>query len=112
MASKKKEVVAASTSKTTIHDFDCIIEPIITEKTMAQSQDGNKFAFKVNKDANKIEIRNAISRIYNVHVESVKVVNVMAKKASRGSRFHGTLPGYKKAIVTIKEGETINLFAE
>ncbi len=109
---KKKEVVAEVSSKTTINDFDCIIEPIITEKSMTQSQEHSIFAFKVKKDANKIEIRNAISRIFNVHVESVRVINVLAKKSSRGSRFKGTLPGYKKAIVTLKEGETINLFAE
>ena len=110
MAKKEEKVVVSS--KTTIHDFDCIIEPIITEKTMSQSSENNKFAFKVKKDANKIEIRNAISRIYNVHVEKVSVINVLAKKISRGSRYKGHLPGYKKAIVTLKEGETINLFAE
>ncbi len=109
---KKKEVVAEVSSKTTIHDFDVIIEPIITEKSMTQSQEKPIFAFKVKKDANKIEIKNALQRIYNVHIESVRVINVLAKKVSRGSRYKGTLPGYKKAIVTLKEGETINLFAE
>jgi len=111
---KKEKVVETKTvsAKTTIADLDCIIEPIITEKTMSQSQDGNKFAFKVKKDSNKIQIRNAISRIFNVKVEKVSIVNVDQKKASRGSRFKGTLPGYKKAVVTLAKGETINLFAD
>lgn len=113
MARKKKEVVSeVKTTKGTIADFDLIIEPIITEKTMTFAQEGNKYAFKVSKDANKIAIRNAISRIYGVHVEKVTTINVAAKKLSRGSRYHGTVPGYKKAIVTLKEGEAINLFSE
>ena len=115
MAKKKEvktEVVAKSSAKTTISDFDCIIEPIITEKTMTQSQESNKFAFKVNKDSNKVQIKNAIERIFNVKVESIRVINVMAKKISRGSRYKGTVSGYKKAIVTLKKDETINLFSE
>ncbi len=108
----KAEVLTNSSAKTTVSDFDCIIEPIITEKTMTQSQESNKFAFKVKKDSNKIQIRNAIERIYNVKVESIRVSNVIAKKVSRGSRYKGTLSGYKKAIVTLKKDQTINLFAE
>ncbi len=108
----KTEVESKTSAKTTVSDLDCIIEPIITEKTMTQSQESNKFAFKVKKDSNKIQIKNAIERIFNVKVESIRISNVMAKKVSRGSRYKGTVSGYKKAIVTLKEGETINLFAE
>lgn len=107
----KTEVESKTSAKTTVSDLDCIIEPIITEKSMTQSQE-NKFAFKVKKDSNKIQIKNAIERIFNVKVESIRISNVMAKKVSRGSRYKGTVSGYKKAIVTLKEGETINLFAD
>lgn len=109
---KKVNTEVKNTSKATIHDFDIIIEPIITEKTMAQSQMQNKFVFKVTKDANKTEIKNAVERVFNVHVKSVQTVNVMAKSLSRGSRYKGHVPSFKKAIVTLNEGETINLFQE
>ena len=100
------------TRKASIADFDVIIRPVITEKSVSASSEGNKFTFVVKKDANKIQIKNAIQNIFNVHVTSVNVINVPAKLLSRGTRYKGSLNAYKKAIVTIKEGETINLYAE
>lgn len=111
MARKKKEEVVATSKKANIHDFDVLIEPLITEKTMNEAQT-NKVVFKVNKDANKIEIRNAIERIYGVEVKSVRTVNVLSKSISRGSRYKGRVPGFKKAIITLKGDATINLFQE
>ena len=108
----KKEEVKVPTSKATIHDYDLIVEPIITEKSMSATQENNQFTFVVKKGSSKTEIRKAIERIYGVHVEGISTINVNPKNASRGSRYKGTLPGYKKAIVSLKEGETINLFAE
>lgn len=113
MAKNKEAVVeTAPVKKASISDFDVIIEPIITEKSMTASQEENKFTFIVKKGANKIQIKNAIQNIYNVHVTGINVINVPAKKVTRGTRYKGTLSAYKKAIVTIKEGETINLYAE
>lgn len=114
MARKKAvETPAVETKKTaTISDFDVIIEPLITEKSMTAAQEGNKYTFIVKKGANKTQIKNAIHTIYGVNVEQVNIVNVPAKVVTRGSRYKGTLGAFKKAIVTIKEGETINLFAE
>lgn len=115
-ASKAKKVSKVEetkpVSKATIHDFDCIIEPLITEKTMKATQDENKITFIVKKGANKTQIRNAIEKIYNVHVVGISTVNVVAKATTRGSRYKGTISGFKKAIVTIRNGESINLFAE
>lgn len=112
MAKKKEEkAVVTNKKQPTIHDFDVIIAPLITEKTMDQNQNGT-YSFKVKKDANKLEIKNAISKIFNVTVISVKTQNYDAKKLSRGSRYKGTKPSFKKAVVTLKEGEVINLFAE
>ena len=113
MARKKQEVVAeVATKKATISDFDVIIEPLITEKSMSASQENNKFTFIVKKTANRTQIKNAIHKIYNVNVTGVNLVNVPAKVTTRGSRYKGTISGFKKAIVTVKEGETINLFAD
>lgn len=114
MAKKKQEVAneVVATKKATISDFDVIIEPLITEKSTTESQEHNKFTFVVISTANKTQIKNAIHKIYNVNVTGVNLVNVPAKVTTRGSRYKGTISGFKKAIVTIKDGETINLFAE
>ena len=114
MARKKQEVAKEEVivKKATISDFDVIIEPLITEKSTTESAERNKITFIVKADANKTQIKNAIHRIYNVNVTGVNIVNVPSKNASRGSRYKGTISGFKKAVVTIKEGETINLFAE
>jgi len=100
------------TVKPTIKDYQVIIEPIITEKSMSAGQDQNKATFKVMKDANKIEIKNAIERIYGVKVASVKTVNVIEKATTRGGKYHGMISGYKKAIVRIAQGSAIDLFKE
>ena len=94
------------TKRASIADFDVIIRPVITEKSVTASSEDNKYTFVVKKGANKIQ------NIYNVHVTGVNVINVPAKLLSRGTRYKGSLSAYKKAIVTIKEGETINLYAE
>ncbi len=113
MARKKQEVAAeVKAKKATISDFDVIIEPLITEKSMSASQEHNKFTFVVKSTANKTQIKNAIHKIYNVNVTAVNLVNVPAKVTTRGSRYKGTISGFKKAIVTVKDGETINLFAD
>lgn len=109
---KKEEVVVAPVSKATLHDFEVIVEPLITEKSMTANSENGQYTFKVKKGANKVEIRNAIERIYNVTVVGLQTVNVPAKKTTRGTRFHGTISGFKKAIVTLKEGDVINIYAE
>ncbi len=113
----KKEAVKEVSSKSkfpkaTIHDHEVIIEPIITEKSMSLTSEENKATFKVQKDANKIEIKNAIQRIYGVKVLEVKTVNVKPKRTTRGSRFQGKLSGYKKAVVRLESGQAIDLFKE
>ena len=108
----KAEEEVKVVSKATIHDYDLILEPVITEKSMSASSELSQFTFIVKKGSNKTEIRRAIERIYNVHVTGISTINVSKKAKSHGSRYKGYVPGYKKAIVTLKEGETINLFAE
>ena len=93
------------------HDFDVIIEPIVTEKTMKLLQEENKITLKVKKDANKIEIKNAFEAIFNVHVEKINVINVRPTK-KRVGRYTGTVSGYKKAIVKLAAGEALDLFKE
>jgi large subunit ribosomal protein L23 len=94
------------------HDFDVIIEPIITEKSMALMQNANKVTVKVASKANKIEIKDAFERIFQVKVADIKVVNQIGKTTTRGGRYKGHISGFKKAIVTLADGEAIDLFKE
>ncbi len=111
---KKEEAKAPAHTfaKPTHHDYEVIDAPHITEKTMALMQNANKVTLKVSAKANKIEIKDAFQRIFQVKVTDVKVLNQVAKTTTRGSRYKGTISGYKKAIVTVAEGEAIDLFKE
>lgn len=104
----KKVVFAVPTA----HDYEVILEPIITEKSMALMQNENKITLKVSDKANKIEIKESFQRLYQAPVEEIKIVNVMGKKKSRGGRYQGTTPGYKKAVITLKKDVAIDLFKE
>ncbi len=85
---------------------DIIIAPVITEKA-AMCEQENKYVFKVSPKANKIQIKNAIEKIFNVKVESVNTVNVHPKK-KRVGKYTGMTSKYKKAIVKLAEGSTIS----
>lgn len=81
--------------------------PVITEKAQNAKMDG-KYIFKVDPKANKTEIKIAIEKIFNVKVTDIKTMNVKPKK-KRVGRYTGFKPRYKKAIVTLLEGQTIEL---
>ena len=92
-----------------------IIKPIFTEKQTALTDKfDNRFGFIVKPSANKVDIKNAIEAFYNVHVESVNTMKYDGKAKSRYSKsgvIFGRTSAYKKAIVTLKKGETIDLFS-
>jgi large subunit ribosomal protein L23 len=91
-----------------------IIKPIVTEKMTQQGEKLNRYGFKVQKDANKIEIKQAVEALYNVTVNDVNTIVVAAKKKSRftkGGVIKGSTSAYKKAIVTVKDGETIDFYS-
>jgi len=87
---------------------DILIKPIVTEKSTALMAEG-KYTFKVPLNANKYQIRDAVEEIFNVKVAAVSTMRVEGKK-KRVGRFEGKRSDWKKAIVTLKEGETIELF--
>ena len=87
---------------------DILIKPMITEKTTELMAEG-KYVFKVAKNANKIEIAKAVKEIFNVKVEKVNTVNVKGK-TKRIGRTSGNRADYKKAIVKLAEGSTIEFF--
>lgn len=92
-----------------------LIKPIITEKSSAQTESANQYTFKVDKKANKIEIKKAIEKMYGIKVESVNTIIVPSKKKVRNTRSglqKGSKSSYKKAIVRVPDGEEIDLYGE
>lgn len=91
------------------------LEPIYTEK-MARLQDTlNKYAFKVNKKANKIEIKKAVEKKFEVKVKSVRTMVMpgkMRQQFTKGGRSSGRRASWKKAIVTLEEGHSLELFGK
>lgn len=98
--------------KATEKDYAVIVKPVITEKTMALMQNMNQVTVKVLATATKTEVKLAFQRIFQVKVTDVRISNVKSKATTRGTRYHGVISGYKKAIVTIAEGEAIDLFKD
>jgi large subunit ribosomal protein L23 len=89
-----------------------IYRPIVTEK-ITKLQDKGRYAFEVDPLANKIDIARAVEKRFNVTVTNVRTMNVKGKTKSqmtRKGRFEGKTSHYKKAIITLKEGEKIELF--
>lgn len=92
-----------------------LIRPLITEKMSDISAEQGKYGFVVRPNANKIQIAKAISEKFNVHVIDVKTINHPGKTKSqfrKSGKFTGKTAKFKKAIVTLKEGETIDIFEE
>jgi large subunit ribosomal protein L23 len=85
--------------------------PVITEKSTYVKENYRTVAFKVLRDANKIEIKDAVEKIFKVKVESVRTATFHGKKRRQG-RYSGRRPDWKKAYVTLKEGEKMIEFSE
>lgn len=93
---------------------EILVRPRLTEKVNGQMEKENRYTFVVDKRANKIEIKNAVEEFFNVKVSEVNTIVVPAKNKSRFTKtgvVSGRKPSYKKAIVTLLEGETIDLFS-
>jgi large subunit ribosomal protein L23 len=88
-----------------------ILKPLVTEKGSRLREDGNKYLFSVVPDANKIEIKKAVQEIFDVKVKDVQTL-VMHGKVKRMGAFQGKRPDWKKAIVTLEEGQSIDLFEQ
>lgn len=87
--------------------LEIIKAPIVTEKSSLEAKQ-NKYSFKVDPKSSKTEIKNAIEKIFKVKVESISTINVKPKKRRVG-RYTGLSNRYKKAIVTLKDGQKIDL---
>lgn len=105
MAKAKK----AEKNKAKVGDYQTILRPLITEKgsSIGDGSSGG-VAFRVHPDATKLEIKDAIERIFDVEVQAVRTCNYLGK-VKRTSRSSGRRPNFKKAYVTLKEGHTIDI---
>lgn len=94
--------------------MEILIKPIITEKMTAQSEKLNRYGFLVNKSANKLEIKDAVEKMYNVKVANVNTQQYIGKVKTRNTTRGlavGRVNRNKKAIVTLKDGEMIDFYA-
>jgi large subunit ribosomal protein L23 len=91
-----------------IHARDIIIKPIVSEKSYALIKQ-NKYTFQVSRRANKTEIKQAVEKIFGVKVVNVNTINLQGKRRRQGFTV-GRKPNWKKAIVTLKQGQTIEIF--
>lgn len=115
---KTKTTSKAKTSDTASHDpvskrlvgdaYKVLLEPVVTEKS-AHQVSSNKYVFHIPADSNKVAVRRAIESAYKVHVEQVNVV-VVRGKAVRFGRTRGKEKSWKKAIVTLRKGERIDVY--
>jgi len=90
-----------------IHLYDKILSPIVTEKSTSQSEQ-NKVVFKVPNSSNKLILKKNIEKIFKVNVTKINIIRKKAKnKLTRGKKVR--IKGYKKAIITLKKGQSIDL---
>jgi large subunit ribosomal protein L23 len=94
--------------------MEILKKPILTEKASALTEKLNRFSFKVDHRANKIEIKEAIEKMYGVNILAINTIVVVNKVKSRNTKagvVSGRAPKYKKAIVTLRDGETIDFYS-
>ncbi|MDH4230167.1 MAG: 50S ribosomal protein L23 [Nitrospirota bacterium] len=86
-----------------------LMRPVLSEKSLARSMENRRVVFEIARDANKIEVARAVESVFGVKVEKVNTVWVRGKDKRMG-RFQGRRPDCKRAVVTLKQGQTLNLF--
>ena len=89
--------------------YQVVLRPLLTEKGTRLKEAGNQYLFRVDRTANKIEIKQAIEQLFKVTVLDVRTLRVRGKTKRLG-RFQGRRPDWKKAIATLKEGDVIELY--
>ena len=91
-----------------LHPNEVLLAPVVSEKSYSLIAD-RKYSFKVHKDAHKTQVRQAVEELFGVKVTAVNISTVKSKPKRRGA-FAGTRPGWKKAGVQVREGDTIEIF--
>ena len=91
-----------------LHPNQVLLAPVVTEKSY-ELIEARKYSFRIHPDAHKTQVRQAVEELFEVHVEGVNIVKVKPKPKRRGQR-PGRKPGWKKAIVQLRQGESIEIF--
>jgi large subunit ribosomal protein L23 len=91
-----------------LHPNEVLLAPVVSEKSYGMIGE-RKYTFKVHQDAHKTQVRQAVEELFEVKVEKVNILKVQSKPKRRGA-FRGTRPGWKKAVVQLRAGETIEIF--
>jgi large subunit ribosomal protein L23 len=92
-----------------LHPNEVLLAPVVSEKSYAQIEETNTYSFRIHPDAHKTQVRQAVEELFDVRVLRVNFAMVQAKPKRRG--FHkGTKPGWKKALVQLKPGDSIEIF--
>jgi large subunit ribosomal protein L23 len=92
-----------------LHPNEVLLAPVVSEKSYAQIEENNTYSFRIHPDAHKTQVRQAVEELFDVKVLRVNIAMVQAKPKRRG--FHkGTKPGWKKALVQLKPGDSIEIF--
>ena len=91
-----------------LHPNEVLLAPVVSEKSYSHIPE-RKYTFKVHKDAHKTQVRQAVEELFGVRVQRVNIVKVQPKPKRRGMT-RGTRPGWKKAIVQLRVGDTIEIF--
>ena len=94
---------------TAISIHDVLLHPVVSEKSVAETE-RNNYTFAVAREANKFQIKEAVEAEFKVTVLGVRVLTVKPKQKRRGRRQLGTVPGWRKAVVTVADGQKIELF--
>ena len=94
-----------------INHFNILRQPVITEKSYSGTGASNQYTFRVSRDATKRQVKAAIEAIFEVKVEKVQVINLPSKAKRRGARV-GTRPGYRKAVIRLAEGHSLEVAEE
>jgi large subunit ribosomal protein L23 len=92
-----------------LHPNEVLLAPVVSEKSYAQIEETNTYSFRVHPDAHKTQVRQAVEELFGVKVLRVNISMVQAKPKRRGLH-RGTKPGWKKAIVQLQRGDSIEIF--
>jgi large subunit ribosomal protein L23 len=92
-----------------LHPNEVLLAPVVSEKSYAQIEENNTYSFRIHPDAHKTQVRQAVEELFDVKVLRVNIAMVKPKPKRRG--FHrGTKPGWKKALVQLRAGDSIEIF--
>lgn len=93
-----------------MHVYDVLRRPLMTEKSNRQGDESNQYTFEVDRRANKMQVKDAVETVFDVKVVNVNIINIPAKMGRYGRNVITKKPAWKKAVVTLAPGNTIQMF--